>query len=250
MRDPEKAKSHTKLLLLQATTPLQLLDSTSSSSPASSSSSSSTADTESTDYRNQLTDSECCLYRDFIMATSEPSPPLGQVGPDDQNGHHRIGEDLSVENSEDDEPLTTEKTDAISQNGESLLPRWERFSQWIYCICVVTFDIELGQSIEVSAAFVLRRRVSYSYLHFRGIERTANTSFSREAHGKRGKLLREAFAAVVQATKCQHCLIRRNIYFIRKAIFATWPFRIQIPDAWATLSSISELAFVLAISHL
>lgn len=27
---------------------------------------------------------------------------------------------------------------------------WERFSQWVSCVCVVTFDLELGQAMEVS----------------------------------------------------------------------------------------------------
>lgn len=27
--------------------------------------------------------------------------------------------------------------------------KWERFSEWIHCICVVTFDLELGQAMEV-----------------------------------------------------------------------------------------------------
>jgi hypothetical protein len=31
----------------------------------------------------------------------------------------------------------------------SLLP-WDGFSSWINCICVVTFDLELGQALEVS----------------------------------------------------------------------------------------------------
>ena len=26
---------------------------------------------------------------------------------------------------------------------------WERFSQWVSCVCVVTFDLELGQAMEV-----------------------------------------------------------------------------------------------------
>ena len=29
---------------------------------------------------------------------------------------------------------------------------WERFSQWVACVCVVTFDLELGQAMEVSEA--------------------------------------------------------------------------------------------------
>lgn len=28
---------------------------------------------------------------------------------------------------------------------------WEYFTNWIHCICVVTFDLELGQALEVSA---------------------------------------------------------------------------------------------------
>lgn len=26
---------------------------------------------------------------------------------------------------------------------------WARFSSWLECVCVVTFDLELGQAIEV-----------------------------------------------------------------------------------------------------
>lgn len=29
---------------------------------------------------------------------------------------------------------------------------WEKFSQWVCCMCVVTFDLELGQAIEVSVS--------------------------------------------------------------------------------------------------
>lgn len=27
--------------------------------------------------------------------------------------------------------------------------KWQRFSEWMHCICVVTFDLELGQAMEV-----------------------------------------------------------------------------------------------------
>lgn len=33
----------------------------------------------------------------------------------------------------------------------SLLP-WDRFSAWLHCVCVVGFDLELGQAVEVRAA--------------------------------------------------------------------------------------------------
>lgn len=31
---------------------------------------------------------------------------------------------------------------------------WDRFRRWVTCFCVVTFDIELGQALEVSVASV------------------------------------------------------------------------------------------------
>ena len=33
-------------------------------------------------------------------------------------------------------------------NSASILP-WDKFSNWIHCICIVTFDLEVGQAIEV-----------------------------------------------------------------------------------------------------
>lgn len=33
---------------------------------------------------------------------------------------------------------------------EALLLPWDRFSAWLHCICVVGFDLELGQAVEVS----------------------------------------------------------------------------------------------------
>lgn len=32
-----------------------------------------------------------------------------------------------------------------------ILP-WDRFKKWVTCFCVVTFDIELGQALEVSVS--------------------------------------------------------------------------------------------------
>ena len=26
---------------------------------------------------------------------------------------------------------------------------WDQFSEWLHCVCVVTFDLELGQALEV-----------------------------------------------------------------------------------------------------
>lgn len=30
---------------------------------------------------------------------------------------------------------------------------WDNFNSWIHCICVVTFDLELGQAVEVNYIF-------------------------------------------------------------------------------------------------
>ena len=37
-----------------------------------------------------------------------------------------------------------------SVRSPTLLP-WDRFQNWIHCICVVTFDLELGQAMEVTS---------------------------------------------------------------------------------------------------
>lgn len=42
----------------------------------------------------------------------------------------------------------------IKETNDSLLPL-DRFSEWIYCIALVTFDIEVGQAIEVKAQLSL-----------------------------------------------------------------------------------------------
>ena len=34
-------------------------------------------------------------------------------------------------------------------NGESVQIPWDQFSEWLHCVCVVTFDLELGQALEV-----------------------------------------------------------------------------------------------------
>ena len=36
-----------------------------------------------------------------------------------------------------------------------ILP-WDRFRRWVTCFCVVTFDIELGQALEVGVSKLLR----------------------------------------------------------------------------------------------
>ena len=35
-----------------------------------------------------------------------------------------------------------------SPKSPTILP-WDKFSNWLHCACVVTFDLELGQAMEV-----------------------------------------------------------------------------------------------------
>ena len=34
--------------------------------------------------------------------------------------------------------------------GELERETWELFSNWVCCVCIVTFDLELGQALEVN----------------------------------------------------------------------------------------------------
>ncbi|EFO24357.2 hypothetical protein LOAG_04129 [Loa loa] len=64
-------------------------------------------------------------------------------------------------------------------------PPWEKFGRWVYCICVVTFDLELGQSIEVvypgDAQLTVNEKSSICYLSFPdsncGMSRDTNFHF-------------------------------------------------------------------------
>lgn len=37
-----------------------------------------------------------------------------------------------------------------SSENELKVKDWEGFHNWLYCICVITFDLELGQALEVT----------------------------------------------------------------------------------------------------
>lgn len=45
----------------------------------------------------------------------------------------------------------TDLTDVIDSHCDR---SWDCFGNWIHCICVVTFDLELGQALEVNVNFV------------------------------------------------------------------------------------------------
>lgn len=45
-------------------------------------------------------------------------------------------------------------SDAINGDAESVQIPWSQFSEWLHCICVVTFDLELGQALEVKTNLI------------------------------------------------------------------------------------------------
>lgn len=39
---------------------------------------------------------------------------------------------------------------ALTDDSDAVDPKWRRFSEWMHCVCLVTFDLELGQVMEVN----------------------------------------------------------------------------------------------------
>lgn len=54
-----------------------------------------------------------------------------------------------ITNSTNIGEIVDEDEEESARNSDKILP-WDRFSNWIHCICIVTFDLELGQALEVS----------------------------------------------------------------------------------------------------
>uniref|UniRef100_A0A6Q2Z1X5 UDENN domain-containing protein n=1 Tax=Esox lucius TaxID=8010 RepID=A0A6Q2Z1X5_ESOLU len=54
------------------------------------------------------------------------------------------------------------------EDTDPLLLPWDRFSAWLHCICVVGFDLELGQAVEVHYCLLLLlfQKTSICYLSF------------------------------------------------------------------------------------
>jgi hypothetical protein len=48
-------------------------------------------------------------------------------------------------NNESATHLNLDEPDILDTKNEI----WERFAEWLHCICIVTFDLELGQAMEV-----------------------------------------------------------------------------------------------------
>uniref|UniRef100_A0A672GRQ6 UDENN domain-containing protein n=1 Tax=Salarias fasciatus TaxID=181472 RepID=A0A672GRQ6_SALFA len=53
-----------------------------------------------------------------------------------------------------------------AEDGADSRGPWTRFSAWLECVCVVTFDLELGQAIEVLFPVVCVQKTSICYLSF------------------------------------------------------------------------------------
>lgn len=65
-------------------------------------------------------------------------------------------------------PLLTPPLSACTLSSSE--QQWERYSQWLHCICVVTFDLELGQAIEnvypPCATLTEQEKLNICYLAF------------------------------------------------------------------------------------
>ncbi|XP_030636263.1 protein DENND6B [Chanos chanos] len=69
----------------------------------------------------------------------------------------------------DSSDTCSETAETTVQNTETSLP-WARFSSWLECVCVVTFDLELGQAIELvyphDVKLTEKEKTSICYLSF------------------------------------------------------------------------------------
>ena len=50
---------------------------------------------------------------------------------------------------ENDLKSRLDKIATTDTNKTSTILPWDRFQNWFHCICIVTFDLELGQAMEV-----------------------------------------------------------------------------------------------------
>ncbi|XP_026788509.1 DENN/MADD domain containing 6Aa isoform X2 [Pangasianodon hypophthalmus] len=92
-------------------------------------------------------------------------------------GSEEIAEQTEeAEVTQDEEDLRISPAEEMPADGpgdgepEQLLLPWDRFSAWLHCICVVGFDLELGQAVEViyphHSKLTEKEKMSICYLSF------------------------------------------------------------------------------------
>ena len=47
---------------------------------------------------------------------------------------------------------TNDKTLSMASLASPTILPWDKYSNWLHCACIVTFDLELGQAMEVITA--------------------------------------------------------------------------------------------------
>ncbi|KAK1169125.1 protein DENND6B isoform X1 [Acipenser oxyrinchus oxyrinchus] len=112
---------------------------------------------------------------------------------------------------ESNKPRSYFKSERNSEVSASRLP-WARFSSWLECVCVVTFDLELGQAIEVPKhprASLGSKKTSICYLSFPDSYSgcLGDTQFSfrvRQSVGRKTLWFREENAPVVLKRDTTH----------------------------------------------
>lgn len=86
-------------------------------------------------------------------ASDRPHRAMALQGPEELGEQVEEPEDLDDQDASSISPAE-EITLPTGPGGddepeEALLLPWDRFSSWLHCICVVGFDLELGQAVEV-----------------------------------------------------------------------------------------------------
>ncbi|KAF4532616.1 hypothetical protein B566_EDAN011529 [Ephemera danica] len=56
---------------------------------------------------------------------------------------------MAAESSSSRDASELDDDDEVGRPAAPVLP-WDKFSNWVYCVCIVTFDLELGQALEAS----------------------------------------------------------------------------------------------------